>query len=109
MARIALLWFGGCPNYPAARALIGEVAAPGVKADVRSKVVADDALAGRTRFPGSPTIRVADGDIDPREVDCDDCTPRCRVYQTSAAMQGVPGRWWLLAALSGAAGAGTAV
>lgn len=101
MKRIEILWFQDCPNHPAARALVDEVVAEfGVRADIRSIEVADDATAERLRFPGSPTIRVDGLDIEPGFVDCDDCTPRCRVYQTSAGLRGLPERSWLVAALS---------
>lgn len=101
MKRIEILWFQDCPNHPAARGLIDEVVAEfGVQADIRSLEVADDATAERLRFPGSPTIRVDGLDIEPGFVDCDDCTPRCRVYQTSAGLRGLPERSWLVAALA---------
>ncbi len=102
MKRIEILWFQDCPNHPVARALVDEVVAEfGVQADIRSIEVADDAIAERVRFPGSPTIRVDGVDVEPGFVDCDDCTPRCRVYQTSAGLRGLPERSWLVTALAG--------
>ncbi|MGE3073927.1 MAG: hypothetical protein AB7N24_11760 [Dehalococcoidia bacterium] len=101
MKRIELLWFEGCPNHPAARAMIDDVVAEyRVRADVRAIEVADETIARRIRFPGSPTIRVDGVDIEPGFTDCDDCTPRCRVYHTSAGLRGLPERSWLVAALA---------
>lgn len=101
MKRFEILWVQDCPNHPAARGLIDEVVAElGVQADSRSIEVADDAIAERLRFPGSPTIRVDGLDIEPGFVDCEDCTPRCRVYQTAAGLRGLPERSWLVAALA---------
>lgn len=106
MKRIELLWFQDCPNHPGARALIEDVVAElGVRADIRSVEVADDTIAERIRFPGSPTIRVDGVDIEPGFADGDDCTPRCRVYATSAGLRGLPEREWLVAALTTGVGA----
>ncbi len=109
MKRIELLWFAACPNHPGAHALVQEVVAEfGVQADIRSIEVADDAIAERIRFLGSPMIRSDSVDIEPGFVDCEDCTPRCRVYPTSAGLRGLPERSWLWAALADAAGRGKA-
>lgn len=102
MKRVDLLWFEGCPNHQSARALIdGVVAELPIRFDIRSIEIADNRLAARFRFPGSPTIRVDGVDIEPGFAGCDDCTPRCRVYQTSAGLRGLPERSWLVAALTG--------
>ncbi len=106
MKRIELLWFNDCANHQGARTLVNDVVAElGIVVDVRSMEVADDAIAERIRFPGSPTIRVDGVDIEPGFEGCDDCTPRCRVYPTSSGLRGLPERSWLVAALaSGKAG-----
>ncbi len=102
MKHIELLWFEDCPNHDGARALISDVMVElGIEAEVEAIEVADDATAEQVRFPGSPTIRVDGVDIEPGFPGCDDCTPRCRVYQTSAGLRGLPERSWLVAALAG--------
>ncbi len=107
MKRIELLWFEGCPNHQGARGLIQDVVSGlGIQADVCAIEVADDAIAERLRFAGSPTIRVDGVDIEPGFQGCDDCTPRCRVYQTSAGLRGLPERSWLVAALTSGGGKG---
>lgn len=107
MKRIDLLWFEDCPNHQGAQALIEDVLAElGIQAEVRAIEVADDTVAERVRFPGSPTIRVNGVDIEPGYTGCDDCTPRCRVYQTPAGLRGLPERSWLVAALTAGGGKG---
>jgi len=103
MKRIELLWFHGCPNHEAARAMIDEaVTELWTEARVITIEVPDEEAGERTRFPGSPTIRVDGIDIDPGFEDCEDCTPRCRVYATSAGLRGLPEREWLMTVLRAA-------
>lgn len=98
--RIEFLWFADCPNHPVARALLDDViAAEGIEAAVEEIDATDPALAGRLRFPGSPTIRVEGEDVDPSFTDPGDYTPRCRLYWTSAGLRGVPERAWVEAAI----------
>ena len=62
----------------------------------------DPTVAASHRFPGSPTIRVDGVDIDPGFVDPGDYTPRCRLYQTSEGLRGLPEPAWIEAALRSA-------
>ena len=98
--RVQLLWFQDCANHPAARALL-EVAvaeiAPGTPIDDIDAT--DPAVALLHRFPGSPTIRIDGGDVDPAFRDPGDYTPRCRLYWTSDGLRGLPERSWIDAAL----------
>jgi hypothetical protein len=101
---VELLWFDGCPNHGAARALIDEVAGElGVSPRVEAIEVPDEATGDRVCFPGSPTIRVDGVDIEPGWEPCADCTPRCRVYATAEGLRGLPEREWVARALSRAA------
>ena len=98
--KIQLLWFEGCPNHEVARALLREVlAARDLDVTVDDLEVPDEATGERLRFPGSPTIRVAVLDVEPDVEDCDDCSPRCRLYHTRLGLRGVPERAWIEAAL----------
>ncbi len=107
MKVIELLWFEGCPNHLAARALIQDVLGEtGEEVRFEAIEVADEETASRLRFPGSPTIRVDDKDIEPGYEDCDDCVPRCRVYPTPSGLRGVPERAWLEQALLAPPGGG---
>jgi hypothetical protein len=96
MTRAQLLWFDGCPNHGAARALLADVLAelaPGTP--VEEIDASDPAVAERLRFPGSPTIRIDGRDIEPGFTDPGDHTPRCRLFPTPAGLRGVPPREWI--------------
>jgi hypothetical protein len=65
--KVDVLFAPGCPNAEAARDAVERVArAAGVAAEIVSTPVSDQAEAKRLRFPGSPTIRVAGRDLEPR-------------------------------------------
>ena len=98
--RVELLWFEDCPNHADARGLLTEALgelAPGIAIDDIDAT--DPAVAVLYRFPGSPTIRINGGDIDPAFRDPGDYTPRCRLYWTSDGPRGLPERAWIDAAL----------
>ncbi len=59
----------------------------------------DPVTAEHLRFPGSPTIRVDGGDVDPTYTDLGDDTPRCRLYRTRDGLRGLPERRWIDAAI----------
>jgi len=97
---VELLWFSGCANHPAARALLEEViddVAPGTR--IIEVDASDATVAERRRFPGSPTIRIDGRDVDPTYSDPGDYTPRCRLYRTRAGIRGLPERSWIEDAL----------
>ncbi len=99
--RVELLWFEGCPNHEVAEALLRDVLREGgAPAPVTKIQVEDEATGDRVGFPGSPTIRIDGVDVEPGFVDCEDCTPRCRVYQTEAGFRGLPERAWIEAAVA---------
>lgn len=93
---IEILCFAGCPNrVPAeelARSVVREL---GLDVTIREVLVETPEEAIRTRFLGSPTIRVNGQDIDPSARARDDFSLSCRVY----AEGGVPSKEMLAAAL----------
>lgn len=98
--RVELLWFADCANHPAARRMLEEVIAELAPGTPIIDVDASDPVAAeRLRFPGSPTIRVDDRDVDPTYADPGDYTPRCRLYRTRDGLRGLPERRWIEAAL----------
>lgn len=100
MHDVELLWFSDCANHPAARRMLEEVIAEvAPETSIHEVDATDPATAARIRFPGSPTIRVDGRDIDPAFIDPGDYTPRCRLYRTSAGLQGLPERQWIVDAL----------
>lgn len=75
---VELLFWAGCPSYPAALAeLRAALADLGVDAEVALVEVRDDGDAVARDFPGSPTVRVGGHDLFPI-----DSPPglTCRVY-----------------------------
>lgn len=103
--QIEILSFEGCPNREAAIALVSDaVAEAGVDVDVRVIDVPDAKAAERTRFLGSPTIRVNGRDIEPGADDRKDYVHSCRVFQTDNGLAGQPDPRWLREALAAAAG-----
>ena len=68
--QVDLLFAPGCANANAARDAVERVARDaGVAVEIVSTPVPDQAEAKRLRFPGSPTIRVAGRDLEPRAED----------------------------------------
>ena len=97
---VQLLWFEGCPNHQAAEALLRDVMHKcGVDAPVERIEVADEQAGIGVCFPGSPTIRIDYRDVEPDWTPCVDCTPRCRLYLTSAGLRPLPDREWIGQAL----------
>lgn len=100
---VELIWFEGCPNHVVARALLkGVLSDRGLDPEIEDIDASDPATADALQFPGSPTIRVDGRDIEPGFVDAGDYTPRCRLYQTTAGLRGVPERAWIEAAIGAA-------
>ena len=101
---IDLLWFEDCPNHHAAELMLREALDEvGVPAHINRIEVADEATGNATIFPGSPTIRVNGHDVEPGWTECEDCTPRCRLYATAEGLRGLPERRWIVDAVRAAA------
>lgn len=98
---IEILTFEGCPNRERALALVSEVVAEvGADADVRVVDVPDAETAEKTRFLGSPTIRVNGRDIEPGADERSEFVHSCRVYRTERGLSGEPDPRWLRDALA---------
>jgi hypothetical protein len=79
--RIDFLFWRGCPSHPEARELLREVlAARGIEAEVVEREVMTDEEALELAFPGSPTIRVDGGDVDPEGASARPALT-CRIYR----------------------------
>jgi hypothetical protein len=97
---IEILTFSGCPNRERALALVSEILAEaGAEADVRLVDVPDPETAKRTRFLGSPTIRVNGRDIEPGADERREFVLSCRVFRTDGGLTGEPDPRWLHDAL----------
>ena len=97
---VELLYFQGCPNAEAVRALVLRVAADaGVTPDLRLiEVPPQD--AERLRFLGSPTVRVDGHDVEPGADERTTFTFACRMYRTPSGLSGSPPSEWVRAALT---------
>ena len=90
---VDVLYFEGCPNHTAARALVESVLLEhGLTAEVRDVEVVDPEDAVDKRFLGSPTVRVDDVDVDPSAAYLDRFGLMCRVYRHGNLVSGVPPR-----------------
>jgi hypothetical protein len=102
---IEVLYVAHCPCVPAALSLVQRVCAElGVDAEVRTILVSDQAAAERARFPGSPTVRVAGRDVEPRVELAGEYTLECRLYRHEHRLAGHPQERWIRNALLAAAG-----
>ena len=99
--RVEILYFEGCPNHEAARALVEHVAAElQIEPDIALVQVPDADAAARLRFLGSPTVRVDERDVEPGAEQRSDFALSCRVYRTERRFSGQPDTGWIRAALS---------
>lgn len=102
--RVEILYFDGCPNHEAARALVERVAAElRVEPEIDLVEVADADAAVRLRFLGSPTVRVDGRDVEPGAGERGDFVFSCRVYRSERGFSGQPAAGWVRKALSEAA------
>jgi hypothetical protein len=102
---VEILYFDGCPNHEPAHALVTKVARElSLEPELRLVRVADQQDAERLRFPGSPTIRIDDIDVDPNTPERDEFALCCRVFTTAeGGATGQPEEHWVRDALLAAA------
>lgn len=90
--------FSGCPNAAPAIALVKKIGQElAIEPDLR--VVIDFDAARRSRFLGSPTIRVEGRDVEPGADERTGYSLSCRVYRTEAGLSGNPDRQWVRSAI----------
>jgi hypothetical protein len=99
--KVQVLFFDGCPNHeallPRLRELLDINGAEA--ADIELVRVEDDEAAIRTRFLGSPTVRIDERDVEPGAGERTDFGLRCRLYATPDGLRGVPADEWVLGEL----------
>jgi hypothetical protein len=79
---IDVLYVEGCPNYRGALGLVERVRAElGIDAELRTTLIRDQAAADQAQFPGSPTVRVDDRDVEPGSEPPAEYTLACRLYR----------------------------
>jgi hypothetical protein len=102
---IEVLYVEGCPNYRGALALVEGVRAElGIDAELRTTLISDQVAADQARFPGSPTVRVDDRDVEPGSEPSAEYTLACRLYRLEHRFAGQPEERWVREALLRAAG-----
>lgn len=98
---VEVLSFAGCPNRGAAVELVERIARElELPASLELVEVEDLEAAERFRFLGSPSIRVAGGDVEPGADKRRDYALTCRVYRTEEGFRGLPAERWLREALT---------
>lgn len=105
--KIELLVFEGCPNAEPARALLKDcMTSLGISQAITEVQVDTHELAKLMAFPGSPTLRVDDIDVDPAMRPAEGSLT-CRTYWVGGKPQGLPDKRWVLDALRNAREAGS--
>jgi hypothetical protein len=88
---IEILYFDGCPNYEALVSRLPKLLDhTGIKAEIKLRQVESEEDARRSRFLGSPTVRVDGRDVEPGVDGRTDYGLRCRLYRTPGGIVGVP-------------------
>ena len=105
---VEVFYFDGCPNHEPAVAAVERLSRELViEPELRLVKVPDQEAAQRLRFLGSPTIRVAGVDVDPRTEERSDYALSCRIFRTEAGIVGQPDERWVREALLRQVGAGS--
>jgi hypothetical protein len=99
---VEILYFEGCPNHKAARALVERVARDeGIGVALSMVNLPDAEAAKQMRFLGSPSVRVEGIDVEPGAEKRTEFVDGCRVYRTEDGFAGQPSEDWLRSALRG--------
>ena len=101
---VDVLFFDGCPNIDVAveRVRSAAVAAKILDVDVRLVRVETEDEAARSRFLGSPSVRVDGVDVELAARTREDFALQCRVYpKERGGLDGAPPGAWIRAALLG--------
>jgi hypothetical protein len=89
--KVELLHIADCPNTETARRLLKETLRElGLSEEIQDIEVSDSAQAEALRFPGSPTIRVDDIDVEATLPRQNSYGLSCRTYMIGGKRQGVP-------------------
>lgn len=89
--KIELLYFDGCPNHEAALKVLREALSElEINEEIELIHVDDDEAAMKHRFLGSPSIRIANADLE--DADSGSYSMRCRRYSEGSTILGYPSR-----------------
>jgi hypothetical protein len=99
---VELLYFDGCPSYPALlprlRELLAELRA---ETEIELRRVETPEAAEAERFLGSPSVRVDGRDVEPGADRRTDFGLKCRIYRGPGGASPVPPDTWIIDALGG--------
>ncbi len=99
--QVEILYFDGCPNHKSTVELVKRIATEtGTTIDVRLVCVESNEDAQRTRFLGSPSVRVNGRDIEPGADQRTTFQLSCRIFQHDGQLAGQPAAEWIHAALT---------
>jgi hypothetical protein len=88
--KIDLLTVADCPHtQPTLEMLHDLLAERNVRATIHHVVVTDVSMAQRLHFPGSPTVRINERDVEPAH-NASEYGLACRVYRHGNVLSGVP-------------------
>jgi hypothetical protein len=106
---IDFLYWEDCPSHDEAyERLAAVLSEEGVTAEIRRIEVSTEERAAALRFPGSPTIRVADRDIQPEVAEQSPAGLTCRLYILEDGRPSpLPSREMIRRAVRAAAAGGT--
>jgi hypothetical protein len=97
--RVELLYVDGCPHRAALEPRLRALTAGRSGAVLELRRVSSEADARRTRFLGSPTVRVNGRDVEPGADARTDFGLKCRLYRVGTTLTGAPPDAWIDAAL----------
>jgi hypothetical protein len=104
---IEVLYVQDCPHYQQTLALVDQVRTElGIDAELRTTLVADQAVAQQARFAGSPTVRVNGRDVEPGSEPATEYVLGCRLYRLEHRFASQPEERWVREALLRAASTG---
>jgi hypothetical protein len=79
--KIEILYVPNCPNHAFALERLREIlAGESLEAHLNEVLVSSAEMAHSLKFPGSPTIRINDRDIEPQEGETASFGLMCRLY-----------------------------
>ena len=101
---IELLYYDGCSHWETTLEELRDLlAGMSVDDEVSLIEITSREEAEEMWFPGSPTIRINDEDIDPETPDSG-FSLECRIYDVEGEPSETPPREWIAAAIEAAAG-----
>jgi len=101
--KVELLYVRDCSNRLSTLQTVKDILREsGLPLDVAEIEIATPSQAESYAFPGSPTVRVDGGDVEPGLSGLTSFGVSCRSYVVNGKRQGVPDREWIVKAIRSA-------